>query len=40
MNPKKDLLTIETLTSRDITNYLDTAEKFLEILLKVKVVFD
>jgi aspartate carbamoyltransferase catalytic subunit len=32
MNPKKDLLTIETLTSRDITNYLDTAEKFLEIL--------
>lgn len=32
MNPKKDLLGIEHLTARDITNYLDTAEKFLEIL--------
>ncbi len=32
MNPKKDLLAIEHLTSRDINNYLDTAEKFLEIL--------
>ncbi|MCX7995045.1 MAG: aspartate carbamoyltransferase catalytic subunit [candidate division WOR-3 bacterium] len=32
MNPKKDLLGIEGLGSKEILNYLDTAEKFLEIL--------
>ncbi|MEO0137455.1 MAG: aspartate carbamoyltransferase catalytic subunit [candidate division WOR-3 bacterium] len=32
MNPKKDLLGIEGLTSKEILNYLDTAEKFLEVL--------
>jgi len=32
MNPKKDLLGIEELTVKDIIQYLDTAEKFLEVL--------
>jgi|UniRef100_A0A7C4XUG8 aspartate carbamoyltransferase catalytic subunit len=32
MYPKKDLLGIEELNSKEIQNYLDTAEKFLEIL--------
>ncbi|HEX7318815.1 MAG TPA: aspartate carbamoyltransferase catalytic subunit [bacterium] len=32
MNPKIDLLGIEELAAKDITQYLDTAEKFLEIL--------
>lgn len=32
MNPKKDLLGIEGMSSKDILNYLDTADKFLEIL--------
>jgi len=31
-NPKKDLLVIENLPAKDIVNYLDTAEKFIEIL--------
>lgn len=32
MNPKKDLLGIEGLSSKEIINYLDTGEKFLEVL--------
>ncbi|MEO0094352.1 MAG: aspartate carbamoyltransferase catalytic subunit [candidate division WOR-3 bacterium] len=32
MNPKKDLLGIEGLGSKEIINYLDTAEKFIEVL--------
>ncbi|MGB9720464.1 MAG: aspartate carbamoyltransferase catalytic subunit [bacterium] len=32
MNPKKDLLGIEGLGSKEIQNYLDTAEKFTEVL--------
>ncbi len=32
MNPKKDLLGIEGLSSKEILNYLDTGEKFLEVL--------
>uniref|UniRef100_A0A7C4X954 Aspartate carbamoyltransferase n=1 Tax=candidate division WOR-3 bacterium TaxID=2052148 RepID=A0A7C4X954_UNCW3 len=32
MIPKKDLLSIEGLTAEEIVNYLDTAEKFLEVL--------
>jgi aspartate carbamoyltransferase catalytic subunit len=32
MNPKKDLLGIEGLTGKDISQYLDTAEKFIEVL--------
>lgn len=32
MNPKRDLLGIEGLSSKEIINYLDTGEKFLEIL--------
>jgi len=31
-NPKKDLLSIEHLPAKEIVNYLDTAEKFIEIL--------
>jgi len=31
-NPKKDLLGIENLPAKEIVNYLDTAEKFIEIL--------
>lgn len=34
MNPKKDLLGIEGLTGDEIKRYLDTAEKFLEILAR------
>jgi len=32
MNPKKDLLGIEGLSSKDILYYLDTAEKFIEVM--------
>ncbi len=32
MNPQKDLLGIEGLSSKDIQYYLDTAEKFVEVL--------
>ncbi|MEO0206706.1 MAG: aspartate carbamoyltransferase catalytic subunit [candidate division WOR-3 bacterium] len=32
MNPKKDLLGIEGLGNKEILNYLDTAEKFTEVL--------
>jgi len=32
MNPKKDLLGIEDLTSKEISQYLDQADKFLEVL--------
>lgn len=32
MNPKKDLLGIEGLETKEILHYLDTAEKFLEVM--------
>ncbi len=32
MNPKKDLLGLDGLSGKDIQYYLDTAEKFLEVL--------
>lgn len=32
MNPKKDLLGIEGLGTKEILHYLDTAEKFLEVM--------
>ncbi|MEO0141963.1 MAG: aspartate carbamoyltransferase catalytic subunit [candidate division WOR-3 bacterium] len=32
MTPKKDLIGIEGLTSQEIINYLDTAEKFVEVI--------